>query len=320
MLRIYLDTNHWITLLKVKQGKETDKELEKLLSTIMEMTQSDKIRVLFSIFTFIEIQKRCNEVKREDAIDFILDVSKLYGLRPYSAFSNREIENAIEYVLHGRYVNNIYSKILGRGLDVWESGVENLATSRPLQSSLERAQAKVVWRIWQILSHRPEFVKRVLKDYGMVKIAQKSQKDHTEMINTLEQQRRKNSNLSKIKFYRYARANHILGLDARLFRIMMSKGIESVQIFSSKERCELFLKHLNSLNVKALLIYERDIADEEPITYNDFLDIEHLAGAIPYCDIVVSDKAAVALCRRKKLDKMYNCHILSDLKKLSEYL
>lgn len=317
MLRIYLDTNQWITLLKVKQGKEVNKELEKLLGTIMELTQSDKIRVLFSMFTLIEIQKRNNKIKREDIIDFVLDVSKLYGLRPYSTFVNREIDNAIEYVLHGRYVHNIHSDILGRGLDILESGADNLTISHPLS---EIAQAKVIQRTWQILSHHPVYVKRVLKNSGMVVIARKLQKEYAEVTNTLEQQRRKNSNLSKAMFYRKTRVNHLLGLDVPVSRILLSKRINVAQVFSSKERCELFLKHLNSLNVKNLLLYERDIAIEKPITYNDFLDVEHLAGAIPYCDIVVSDKAAVDLCRRKNLDEVYNCHLLHNLNELLEWL
>ena len=97
---------------------------------------------------------------------------------------------------------------------------------------------------------------------------------------------------------------------------MLSKGIKPQQIFSSVEQTELFYKHLNSINVKSLLIYERNISIDKSITYNDFLDIHHLAGAIPYCDVVVSDKMVVDLCRRKRLDEMYHCRILSSLKEL----
>lgn len=43
----------------------------------------------------------------------------------------------------------------------------------------------------------------------------------------------------------------------------------------------------------------------------------HLAGAIPYCDIVVTDKMFACLSTNKKLDQIYNCKILDDLALLS---
>ena len=320
MLRIYLDTNHWITLLKVKQGKESDKELQNLYNTIVKQAQANKIYVLFSVFTLIEIQQRHDTIKREEIIDFVLDTSKLYGLRPYSSFSKYEIENAIEFVLYKRYVHNIYSQILGKGLEIFGVGLENLKLNSESLSSIELDKIKIVLGVWQKLTHNHEFVRLVLKNTEMATIAQNSRKDNEEIINAIEQSRRKNNNLSKDEFYRYTRARHISSLDEHVARLMMSKNIRPEQIFTTQEKGKLFVKHLNSLNVKSLLIYERDISSEKPFTHNDYLDIEHLAGAIPYCDIVVTDKMAAELCRRKKLDEIYNCHILNDLKKLSTYL
>lgn len=320
MQRIYLDTNHWIMLLRIKQGKETDGELRNAYDAIIELTKSDQIRVLFSIFTLIEIQQHHNEVKRDELVDFILDTSKLYGLRSYSTFANREIENAMEYVLRCQYVHDIHSKILGRGLQICESGPDNLTTSRKLTSPTDLSKYKIIKRWWEILSYHPIFVKRVLKYPGMTAAARNSRKDYAEMINTLERQRIENNGLSSDEIYSRTRANHLIGLEKRTIPLIISKGIKLEQLYSSMEQIELMYKHLNSLNVKSLLIYERSISAEKSITYNDFLDIEHLAGAIPYCDIVVSDKMAVDLCRRKKLGEMYNCHILNSLKELPAYL
>lgn len=319
MLRVYLDTNHWITLLKIKQGKETDSELQDVYDMIMELVESDKIRVLFSIFTLIEVQQRRNDEKRDEIIDFILDVSKLYGLRAYSTFSNREIENAIAYALRGRYDHDIYSKILGKGLEICECGPDNLTIEGKLTTPADFAIHKMMMRRWEILCYNPIFVRNhALKAPEMAAISQNSREDHAEMIDTLERQRREGSKMNNDVLYRHTRANHLSNLicSKRTVRFMLSRGIKLEQIFSTKEQAELFAKHLNSLNVKSLLIYERNISADKPITYNDWLDIEHLAGAVPYCDVVVSDKMAVDLCRRKKLDEMYDCRILRSLKEL----
>lgn len=50
-------------------------------------------------------------------------------------------------------------------------------------------------------------------------------------------------------------------------------------------------------------------------------DINHLAGAIPYCDVVVCDKDFAHLSKeRLRLDAKYECTILSKLEELDKFI
>ena len=53
---------------------------------------------------------------------------------------------------------------------------------------------------------------------------------------------------------------------------------------------------------------------------NDVHDLHALAVAIPYCDIVVTDRAMVSQAVRSKLARRLNTVVLSDLYQLPQYL
>jgi hypothetical protein len=53
---------------------------------------------------------------------------------------------------------------------------------------------------------------------------------------------------------------------------------------------------------------------------NDLRDSDHLGVAIPYCDVVVSDKASVNAVKSRGLEITLNTRVLSDLRSLHDYL
>lgn len=76
-----------------------------------------------------------------------------------------------------------------------------------------------------------------------------------------------------------------------------------------------------ALNVYLQLIIARD--DDSPgrkVQSNGMNDICHLAGAIPYCDIVVTEKMFAHLSKQQKLDKKYNCIVCNSLLELDSVL
>lgn len=68
------------------------------------------------------------------------------------------------------------------------------------------------------------------------------------------------------------------------------------------------------------LIFERDQQLQRPIQANDFNDIWFLSLAIPYSDIVVTEKMWTSISKRTKLDVKCNTIILSSIKELEEYI
>ena len=320
--RIYLDTNHWIKLLAIEQGKDKDEQLKKIFVTIKKLTKSNKIQVLFSAYTLNEIWKHSDKEKQDKIIDLIVDISKGYVLKPHSFFKNKEIENAASFVLEEKYIHDVQSEILGKGLaDIYNISFEEMNRKYPEK--------------WNLLKNNPhglseDFFKKNFQNFNedldTIKKNLKS-KERAELnisknvLGDLEGNRLKNSKMSKDLFSRYLQARDLIdGVVPHLSAFLLSRKIEPEKIFSdNKEKMSLFKKHLNSINVFSTLCLERDFSSEKQIISNDAYDMAHLSGAIPYCDVVVTEKMFAYISTKKKLDSMYDCVILDNLKSLSKF-
>ena len=325
-LRIYLDTNHWIKLFAIDQGKEGNKEFKKLFIAIKKLTKSSKIQVLFSAYTLSEISKHADEEKQGNLIDLIIDISRGYVLKPHIYFQNREIENAFLIILGKEPIHDIYSQIIGKGLaDIYDYSFEEMNRKNPhkwnkLKNNPYGLSEDYFKKKFQKENEDLEVMKKYLKSKESVKVAKKALSDSTDYFKNFEETRFKNSTMSKEKFFKYVQFCDLKNsVFPHLSKFLVSNGmgINEILFLKDEEKTSLFKKYLNSFNVSAVLCSERDYGVEKPILANDAYDVAHLAGAIPYCDIVVTDKMFARLSTNKKLDQIYNCKILDDLALLS---
>lgn len=330
--RIYLDTNHWVTLLKISQGVEKNEKLKKIFHTIKELTQSDKIRVLYSAFTLNEIWKYHAIEEQHKLIDLILDVSQQWVLKPHNLFHKKEIENAANFVLKGEYLHNLNTEIVGKGLAaIFDNSFDYMNKKNPLKWALLKnnpygLSEDFFRKDFQRYSEDLENTKHTLKDEGLQELHNKIFEENKKLLENIEDNRQKNSTMDKGLFSRYSLARSLTDfVFPHLSVFMLSKGIKPEQLFGkdptskiAKEKMDLFTKHLNSMNVMSVLVLARDLTTQKEISPNDAYDIAHLSGAIPYCDVVVTDKMAARISKQKKLDEMYDCVILDHLEDLSQ--
>ena len=127
--------------------------------------------------------------------------------------------------------------------------------------------------------------------------------------------------MSKEEFSKYLQYRDLVdSVIPHLSVFWLSKKItrDKISFLKDEEKMSIFRKHLNSFNVFSILCLERDFSVEKEISSNDAYDMVHLSGAIPYCDVVVTDKMFAHISIHKKLDKMYDCVILDDLASLAQ--
>ncbi|WP_094604524.1 hypothetical protein SPSIL_052350 [Sporomusa silvacetica DSM 10669] len=89
--------------------------------------------------------------------------------------------------------------------------------------------------------------------------------------------------------------------------------------FKDKKSTLAFLEAAPSFCVRMRLIYDICNDANRDIHKNDFKDIAFLATAVPYCDVVITEKLWAHLLKKNKLDVKYNTTVtnsLSDLKNL----
>jgi hypothetical protein len=104
-------------------------------------------------------------------------------------------------------------------------------------------------------------------------------------------------------------------------RALLSAGYTEGSPLRTKEALTEFLMRLPSQRVAAMIQYHylRDV--KRDWTINDLRDIDALSMAIPYCDIVVTDKKACdAAVNRAQLDREFNTKIFCRLADLAAHL
>ena len=85
------------------------------------------------------------------------------------------------------------------------------------------------------------------------------------------------------------------------------------KIFLNRETTSKFLESILSFLVRVKLMYEVINAEERNIDKNDYKDIAFLATAVPYCDVVITEKFWAHLITKNKLDIQFNTVVTSDL-------
>jgi hypothetical protein len=161
-----------------------------------------------------------------------------------------------------------------------------------------------------------------------VEYAQKIYKDHkSEDIPAIQEFERIREELEKFEDYQYRRkvflcrnivATILPKLSSFLYELNLPSSF-SRRIFDKFDADE-FLSKLPTALCEFTLLFQRDELPKRPIQVNDLYDVWHLTLAIPYCDIVVTEKTWTTIAKQTKLDKICDTVILSSIVDLGKYL
>ena len=296
-------------------GKNNSAEFKKVYVKIREASESGKIILPVSLFHLEEIMIRMNKPQRIKLIEFMTMISQGWSLKPYVFFVWKEIENAVFRNLGKQPLYDIHSEIIGRGLtDLMGSKFKLVPKNPSVPVSKEKLE-----KLTELVKS-PEIMARLLGIDPASDEFKKMRKDTIETAEVMEEIRIEKSFIKdRDRRYREAAVQYFADIIVPVLARMPSKyGIPKEVIMPiGREALERFLEDMPSTNVAFRLVNSRDLL-ERPIKTSDIGDINHLAGAIPYCDIVVFEKMFSNLAIQNKLDKKYDCIILSSLEALSK--
>jgi hypothetical protein len=114
------------------------------------------------------------------------------------------------------------------------------------------------------------------------------------------------------------------GLEGRAFRAAL-KGANVTQaefraLFASAEDQDRFLARVPALDIHLTLSVQRDQNPDQRIKRNDLRDLAWLAVAVPYANLVVSEKNWGHLVRACRLHERYGTTIITDARELPQRL
>lgn len=313
---VYLDQKCWINIAKLYFSETSEQESD-IVQKLLKASEKDQMVFPLSL-SHIDETNRIADDKRRNQLAFLMTkMSKGYTIQPYfNRLLKAEIRNIVLKKL-GLNAINIRGYIVKKGI-----------------SNLLGAKAKLVPRNGTKSSELPENVKKELLDLlespKAIELALRQrppksiERNKRELANKMEKIR---NDLSAIKDndlrQRVFLAKNMVEMVApELAKVLLESNLPRDFFFKKPTRQDIeeLLDNIPTARCLFTLIYHRDSQFQRPIEVNDFNDIWFLTLAIPYCDIVVTEKMWASIATRAKLDRKYNTVILSSFYQLERYL
>lgn len=149
------------------------------------------------------------------------------------------------------------------------------------------------------------------------------EKNDTSAVNQLEKIRKDLQNIKDNDQRRRLFAQNTTATIVPMLVNTLSKfkaPIELIDKIIPKDDIEKFYMSIPTALCEFTLLFFRYQQLQRPIKVNDMADIWHLTLAIPYSDIVITERMWVSMCKQTKLDQKCNTIILSSIKELNKYL
>lgn len=318
---IYLDQWVYVTFLRTYKGRSPEyPKYAEICKGIIESSQNGINKFPFSFAHLEETLKRDELSSRKELFKFIFDLSRFYTIRTLaSVIIELEVNNAIRKSLGGKPVDlsdNVFGNELGHcfGSKVEIKSVEpNKEIPEELKDKLYSA------------CKDPELMADALCTYQMMDAKQSFQRNN-DLADKLEELRKKEyshpdktmrKNISDARFLiDFIRDDFIKAVLE--FKLDFKKYTQ--HIFSSKESTTEFLRSIPTAYTFHVLNDARNLNTSRPIEPNDFWDLCTLATAVPYCDVVVTEREWSNILNQKRIGELYNTKIIHRIEDLSEFI
>lgn len=336
---VYLDLNHWITLAQVSSGsrdKTKDREILDFCLTSMD-NGSAVFPISMSIYT--EILKTKNPSIRRKLRKIIERLGQYFVITNRVVVATHEIEalldnrigsnpvpiNTMPYLDWGVYRafgmdGNI--KVKSRDGKDTTSAFRQSFTNGPTEFDRIERQAHLELNRQMIEGPLPEEEPELRRqDYNPEAILEQyvlEAKSEEELARALDENPRwRRGRLSDIVSFREVRFH----IHPNLQRGLDERSVTSLRRwFASDEDMRNGFNSMPSFDVSVTLKTFIHRNGRHRWSNNDVHDIHALAIALPYCDIVVTDRAMASLAIQAKLAERLNTVVLSKLSDLPKWI
>ncbi len=337
---IYFDLNHWIGLSKAYSGHRDGKNHRCILDKCLKAVKEGKAVFPLSMYIYTEILKITNYRQRHDLREVIEQVSRYMVITPLSVVAVHEIEavldravgpnpepiNTTSYLDWG--VDRAYGRVGGitiesaSGEDVTEDFRRTYPSGpQAFDTILANAQLELNRKAIEGPTTHEEPRLRALGWNPESVIQRHEQKASDE----LEQVRRFNQHpkwrLGRIRDVIMVRevSVEVNDIFAEGFAARGPRAFD--QFFNAgPDYLRSVYGSMPSFNVAVSLKVSLHRDPNHKWTNNDIYDIWALALTIPYCDVVVTDRAMWSHATRQKLHDRYNTVVISQLAELHCHL
>lgn len=320
---IYLDQNHWIELIRRRrvhgQHEQPARRIVTLddpltpLYMLVHGVGNKTCRLPLSGVHYKETSRRTEPASRFELGEFMHQMSRRISIRHSTDVIREEIAAAVTHVFHGAPRESIDPWGIGwrdalPGLPGW-----NITVPPGMTTAQVNTQADVMFErgvltgdtglpsVPSMLQMYPENIRQHAEKYA-------------EGQNEIREKWRSENWLTGERSERLFAARSIADLLDPLQDAMIAQGIPPDQFLElGKDGMTEFIALCPAWWTLTELERLKHQADQKPWEANDLDDLAALCVAIPYCDVVVTEKKWTALALRAQLDARYHTEILHRL-------
>jgi hypothetical protein len=321
MLRIYLDQNKWIDLARAQVGDKQGEPFQDALTIAVSGVELGQLSFPLSSFHYMETYNTKSAKRRRDLATIMIRLARQRSsLRPHTiAGANAILPTELDYALQrrfGRPYEVRHHPVFGEGV-AHALGIPNsdLEYFPPPEAGLTDGQKKNLTRIVEelLLSGPPA-------DFPVPGIDTELYKQPSLKFADIEQNlssRFQTESIDKDTRSRILSAREYIDMLDAFNAALENAGISKEEFEADGlEGFEAFLADIPTRHVNYELLRLLHDNPQMKREKGDLVDLAALSVAIPYCDIVVTEKRWVDLARRVNLDDHYGTHLISDLREL----
>ena len=328
-LNVYLDLNHWYTLGRALSGGG-DTPTVAVYTKLKDLVQSGVIRLPLSSVHYMELTENPNDTQRLQAGVAMGELSRFVTMAPIGKIVREEMRESF-YNRFGRPFRQSVAKFgFGVGFAfgepkslVLKGGTDEQRAELERRTGLSvadlTARLRVEAEYWLLVGPNGELRKQLegYDPYAARRMADAELKSFNIMVETL----RTDADISRRPLDAIAARELLYDIYDAFVETCWAGGFIRNQPFHDKDGFSDFLLSLPTRKVTILMKshYLKDV--QRDWTINDFRDIHALSLAIPYCDVVVTDKKAWDVTvNRAHLDDTFGTRIFAKLGDLVGYL
>jgi hypothetical protein len=330
-LVVYLDMNHWYALGAALAGHPDQLGHALILTKLEDQVAQGRLVFPLSSVHYMELTENPRDQLRREAADAMQLLSRFVTI----ASIGRILDEELARELNRRFGRPAFPMKVPKfgvgvgfafGQDIRLKPFEGIpeeqlpALEARLGVPVEQFEAEVNNLLEYALLSSPSAERSQIPGYDPYsarKVADAELVSFNVMLNTL----RTDPEIAKRPLDAICARQFYYDIEDNYVHARISAGLVKSNPMRGKEELTDFLMHLPSRRVTSMIEfhYLKDIDREW--TINDLRDIHALSVAIPYCDIVVTDKKAWDVTsKRAKLGEEFNTAIFCRLTDLATHL
>ena len=330
---VYLDLNHWYMLGEAMAGHPRQPNHVDVLRALTEHVEQGRLMFPLSGVHYIELAENPRDRQREEAANVMTVLSRFNTMTSAAKIIDEELAHALNSRF-GRPAFPLKVAKFGYGVNFALTGEEKrlkltgaseedrLKLEAKLGKSIAQWEAEVnVFAEYELLKQPPADLRSQIPDYDPYaarRIADEELKSFNVMVDTIHT----DPDIMSRPLDAICARQFFFEFMDNYTKALMSAGFTvNRTAFHTKEQLTDFLMSMPSRRVATMLQFHYLKDGGKHWKINDLRDNAALSSAIPYCDIVVTDKEVWNVSvNRAHLDQEFGTVIFRRLTDLATYL